>query len=294
MEEGEMSIILGILLAMLRSAIPLIFAALGGMCSERAGVVNIALEGLMLMGAFVGAVVALSSGSAYIGFFAGGIAGLLFAQVFAFVTLRGRANHVVAGMAMNLLAIGMIPLLLKLLYDSTGATPSLPIEARFEYFPFIFVWVAVILLVALFRFTPFGLWLTMAGEHPNALATAGVSPLKVRYIAVSLSGLLAGFGGACLSLFLASAYSRNMVAGRGFMAIAALIFGKWRPVPTALACLFFALTEALQIYFQGMQSTGEMIPVPMQLIHIFPYIFTMIVLAGAVGKARAPKALGQE
>lgn len=282
----------GIILAVLRVSTPLLFAALGGLLSERSGVVNIALEGFMLVGAFTAAVVTLATGSPYMGLLGAGFAGALAASLYALTVLRWKANQVVAGTAINLLVIGAIPLILKVLYGSTGATPSLSMDLRFQYFPLFFVWVVVLAVYLGLRFTPAGLWLSFAGEHPQALAAAGIRVQRVRFAAVALSGVLAAWGGASLSLFLASGYSRNMVAGRGFMALAALIFGKWRPIPAALACLFFALAEVAQIYMQS----GEWMAgwnIPAQLVQVFPYILTVLILAGFVGGARAPKALGR-
>ena len=141
------------------------------------------------------------------------------------------------------------------------------------------------------KYTRGGLWLSFAGEHPEALDAAGIRVNRVRWAAVLMSGALAGLGGASLSVFLASSFSRNMTAGRGFMALAALIFGKWKPVPTAVACLLFGFAEAVQIRLQGVSLWGGN-PIPVQFIQIFPYVVTVLVLAGFVGRSRAPKALG--
>lgn len=274
------------LLSILRMATPMIFAALGGLLSERSGVVNIALEGLMLVGAFTAAVITLKTGSPSLGFFVGGVAGALTGLLYAVTVIHGRSNQIVAGTAFNLLVMGLIPLMLKLLYDSTGGTPSLPAEQRFQSFPLWFV-VIVAAFVWFFMYRArAGLWVSFAGESPEALDAAGVSVQGVRYAAVSVAGLLAGWGGASLSVFLASGYSRNMVAGRGFMALAALILGKWRPPFAVLGCLFFGFMEALQIHLQG--STL----VPPQLIQLIPYLATIMVLAGFVGQAYPPKKIG--
>jgi simple sugar transport system permease protein len=141
--------------------------------------------------------------------------------------------------------------------------------------------------------TPAGLWLRFAGQNPEALACAGVSPLRVRWAAVLTSGMLAAAGGAALSIYLSSSFARQMSAGRGFMALAALIFGRWQPVPAALACLLFGFTEALQIRLQGVRLPGMEAPVPVQFIQILPYLVTLLVLAGFVGRRGAPKALGR-
>jgi simple sugar transport system permease protein len=279
------------LFSILRVSTPLLFASLGGLFSERAGVINIALEAFMLVGAFVGAVVTLSTGSPWLGFMAAGAAGALASLVFSFSVVHGRANQVVAGTAMNLLVMGLIPFALKLLYDSAGGTPALDLEQRFAIFPLWFVWVAALIIWALFSKTPLGLWFSFAGENPEALDAAGISVVKVRYSAVAICGLLAALGGATLSICLSSGYSRNMVAGRGFMALAALILGKWRPAPVLLACLFFGLMEALQIRLQAVDLQGGL-AVPPQFIVVIPYLATILVLAGFIGRSRPPKALG--
>lgn len=274
-----------------RVATPLIFASLGGLLSERAGVINIALEGMMLVGAFAGAVVALQTHSPWLGFLAAGLAGLLLAAVYGFFVIRLKANQIVAGTAINLLAAGIPPFISKVLYDSTGSTPSLALADRFQTAPAWIAWAMVVGVWLWIRSTRSGLWVQFAGEHPKALDAAGVGVNRVRALAVLASGFLAGLGGAALSLFLSSAYSRNMTAGRGFMALAALIFGKWKPWPTAIACVFFGFTDALQIRLQGVVLWGTE-PVPVQFIQILPYVVTMLVLAGLVGKSKAPSALG--
>lgn len=280
-----------VLASMLRVSTPLLFGALGGLVSERSGVINIALEGLMLIGAFAAASVAYATGSPELGFLAGMGAGAAFAALYALFVIALRANQIVAGTAINMLAAGATPFLCKIFFDSTGATPSLPLEARFSFTPVYLAWILVAACWAWMRLTRSGLWVRFAGEHPQALAAAGVGVRKVRWAAVVASGLFAGAGGASLSIFLASSFSRNMTAGRGFMALAALIFGKWKPLPTAAACLLFGFADALQIRLQGVVLWGTE-PVPVQFIQILPYAVTVLVLAGFVGRSRAPKALG--
>ena len=279
------------ILATLRVATPLLLAAMGGLFCERSGVINIALEGLMLVGSFAAAAVAAHTGSPIEGAIAGAGAGVLLAAVYGFGVITLRADQIVGGTAINMLAMGITPFFCKLLYDSTGSTPSLPMDARFEWSPMLWAWVAVIGTHAVLKTTPFGLWLRFAGEHPEALDAAGVRVNRVRWAGVLISGALAGLGGATLSVFLSSSFSRNMTAGRGFMALAALIFGKWRPVPTAIACLLFGFADALQTHLQGVVLWGTQ-PVPVQFIQILPYLVTILLLAGFVGRSRAPKALG--
>ncbi len=275
----------------LRLSTPLIFASLGGLCSERAGVINIALEGLMLMGAFGAAVGTLATHSPWLGSLCGVGAAVVLAALYALLVIQLRANQIVAGTAINMLALGLTPFLCKILYDVTGSTPMIPLEERFQSAPLYVAWALVLLVWLAMRYTPAGLWLSFAGEHPEALNAAGIRVNRVRWAAVLLSGALAGLGGASLSVFLSSSFSRNMTAGRGFMALAALIFGKWTPVPAALACLLFGFADAAQMQLQGVVLWGTK-PIPVQFIQILPYVVTMLVLAGFVGRARPPKALG--
>lgn len=283
--------LLQLLASTLRVSTPLIFAALGGMFSERSGVINIALEGLMLVGAFAAAVGTSATHSPWLGLLCGMGAGVGLAAIYALFVIRLRANQIVAGTAINLLALGLTPFLCKILYDVTGSTPAIPIGERFQSAPLYLSWVLVAVCWLWMKHTPAGLWTNFAGEHPEALEAAGVRVNRVRWAAVLISGALAGLGGASLSVFLASSFSRNMTAGRGFMALAALIFGKWRPVPAALACLLFGFAEAAQIRLQGVVLWGTQ-PIPVQFIQILPYLATIVVLAGFVGRSRAPKALG--
>jgi simple sugar transport system permease protein len=162
---------------------------------------------------------------------------------------------------------------------------------RFQSAPLYLCWIMVGVCWLWMKYTRGGLWVSFAGEHPEALDAAGIRVNRVRWAAVLVSGALAGMGGASLSVFLASSFSRNMTAGRGFMALAALIFGKWKPVPTAIACLLFGFAEAVQIRLQGVSLWGGK-PIPVQFIQILPYLVTILVLAGFVGRSRAPKALG--
>lgn len=275
----------------LRLATPLIFAALGGLLSERSGIVNIALEGKMLVGAFAAAAFAAWSGSPWLGFLAGGVAGLLMGLIYSGLVLPLRANQIVAGTGINMLAMGVVPFAGKVLYDVTGSTPALTMDERFSVAPLFIALFSAVVVTAFLKWTRAGLWVAFAGEHPEALAAAGVSVRRVRWCTVTTAGFLAGLGGASLSIYLASSFSRNMTAGRGFIALAALILGKWRPVPAVIACIFFGLADAAQIRLQGLHGFGlERLPV--QFIQILPYVITVVVLAGFVGRARAPKALG--
>jgi simple sugar transport system permease protein len=287
----DISTIVQVLGATLRVSTPLLFAALGGMISERSGVINIALEGMMLAGAFGATAVSLATQSPWLG--AGGAmaAGILIAIVYALFVIELRSDQVVAGTAINMLAVGLTPFLSKILYNSSTSSPSLPLDVRFQSAPVWAVWALVGISWFWMNYTPSGLWVRFAGEHPEALDSAGIGVKRVRWAAVMLSGCLAGLGGASLSIFLSSSFSRNMTAGRGFMALAALIFGKWKPIPTALACLLFGFSDAIQTRLQGVVLWGEE-PVPVQFIQILPYLVTVLILAGVVGQSKAPRALG--
>jgi general nucleoside transport system permease protein len=286
MELDETAMTTELLASTLRVSTPLIFAALGGMFSERSGVVNIALEGLMLIGSFAAAVGTFVTHSPWLGSGCGMIAGVALAAVYALFVIQLRADQIVAGTAINMLALGLTPFLCKILYDVTGSTPSIPLSQRFESAPIYLGWVFVAACWLWMKFTRTGLWVSFAGEHPEALDAAGVRVNRVRWAAVLVGGALAALGGATLSICLSSSFSRNMTAGRGFMALAALIFGKWRPIPTALACLLFGFADAIQIRLQGAGL------IPVQFIQILPYLVTVLVLAGFVGRSRPPKALG--
>jgi simple sugar transport system permease protein len=254
-------------------------------------VINIALEGLMLVGAFAAAAVTAKTGSPVEGALFGALAGVTLAAIYGLAVITFRTDQIVGGIAINMLAAGITPFACKLLYDSAGSTPALPIAARFVWGPMLWAWLAVCATQLVIVHTPLGLWLRFAGEHPAALDAAGIRVNRVRWAGVLLSGALAGTGGATLSVFLASSFSRNMTAGRGFMALAALIFGKWRPLPTAIACLLFGFSDALQTHLQGVVLWGHD-PVPVQFIQILPYLVTIFLLAGFVGRSRAPRALG--
>jgi ABC-type uncharacterized transport system permease subunit len=279
------------LLSILRVSSPLIMAALAGVWSERSGVINIALEGFMLMGALTGAVVGYSTQNAILGFSMAGFVGVMFAGLYGYFVIARKTDQIVTGTAMNILSFGLAPFVTKLLFDSTGSTPSLDIQVRFHILPYVLVFITVLASDYIFRKTRLGLKIIFAGEHPEALNASGRSLDQVRWQAVLVSGFLACSGGSFLSLFLASSYSPQMTAGRGFMALAAMIFGRWKVLPTLAACLFFGLTESLQTRLQGVHVAG--IEIPVQFIQILPYLITIVVLAGFFGKSRAPKSLGQ-
>jgi ABC-type uncharacterized transport system permease subunit len=295
-DAGLISLIVFLVFATIRFATPLIFAALGGMFSERSGVINIALEGLMLAGAFTAAVVTYETSNPYFGFLCGLAAGALLAAVYAVAVIKFEADQVVAGFGINILMLGLPALLSSAIYDSAGSTEQIAKEHLLPSFGDINIAsVAAFLLVPLCWYvmykTPFGLRLRAVGENPSAADAAGVKVQQMRFTGVILSGMLAAAGGAYLSIGQSSFFTRGMTAGRGFIALAALILAKWQPIPVLLACLFFGFTEALTIPLASYKlASGE--PIPTQFVQIIPYVLTIIVLAGFIGLSRAPKALG--
>jgi simple sugar transport system permease protein len=281
---------LGLLFSAIRLATPLLLAALGGLFSERSGIINIALEGLMLAGAFTAAAMTHYAGSPWVGLLCAILAGAAIASLHAVACIRYKADQVVSGTALNILMLGIPAMLSGAFFLSSGSTPQIPKENLIPVTPVVIAFALVPLTwYVLFR-TPFGLRLRAVGENPEAADAAGVSVKGMRYTAVLLSGALAGIGGAYLSIGQSSLFTRNMTAGRGFIALAALIFGKWRPVQTMLACLLFGFTEAVAIQLQGVPIGGEEIPT--QFVQIIPYVLTIVVLAGFIGQSRAPRALG--
>lgn len=292
-EQFTPTFLLILLFSTIRLATPLIFAALGGMFSERAGVINIALEGLMLAGAFTAAVVTYELNNPYIGFLAGMAVGAVVALIFAIAVIKFEADQVVTGFAISLLMLGLPAVISSRIYDSAGSTQQIAKEFLLPDF-YNRISIASLLAFAMIPIcwyvlykTPFGLRIRAVGENPEAADAAGVNVIKLRYTAVIISGILAAAGGAYLSIGQSSLFTRGMTAGRGYIALAALILAKWKPVPVLFACLFFGFTEALSIQVQGMIED-----VPVQFIQMIPYVLTIIVLAGFIGLSRAPKALG--
>lgn len=275
-----------------RTATPLILAALGGLFSERSGVINIALEGMMLAGAFTAAAVTYAVGNPFIGLAAGMGAGSLIALIHAVVCIRYKADQVVTGTAINIFMFGMPAFLSGAFFLSSGSTPQIPREQLMPRLPIFIAFGMVLVTWYVLYKTPFGLRLRSVGENPEAADAAGVRVAPMRYAGVLLSGVLAGLGGAYLSIGQSSLFTRNMTSGRGFIALAALIFGKWRPVQTLLACLLFGFTEAVSYQMQGVVKLPSGEDIPVQFVQMVPYVLTIVVLAGFIGHSRPPKALG--
>ncbi len=319
MADVELLILLALVLdSTLRLSAPLILAALAGLFSERSGIIDIGLEGKMLGAAFAAATAATFTGSPWAGLAAGIGASVLLALVHGYACITHRGNQVVSGLALNILVSGVTAVLGIAWFAQGGRTPQLPGEARFlplewpgaaslrdvpgvgtvysellsghnlmVYLAFLAVptvaWV-------LYR-TRFGLRLRAAGENPQSVETAGISIIALRYRALLCTGVACGMAGTYLSLAQSASFINDMTAGKGYIALAALIFGKWRPYPAMLACLLFGFLDATAIRLQGVDlpGVGE---VPVQFVQALPYVLTVVLLAGFIGRAIPPKALG--
>jgi simple sugar transport system permease protein len=289
-------ILLVFLAQAIRIATPYFFAAAGGVMSERVGIIGLTLEGFMLTGAFCTALGSYYSGSPWIGLLCGVGGGVLAALILAVATIHYRADQVVSGIAVNLLAIGATQFFLRLAFDSSSNSPRVPGFGGEQLSggilstlanPLVAMGLVALPLLALVLYrTPFGLRVRAVGEHPQAARSVGVPVTRVRYLGVILSGALASLGGAYLALD-QHQFTTGMTAGRGFIALAAVIFGRWDPKRVWLACLLFAGAETLQIQLQGLQL------VPSQFVEMIPYVLTIIALAGVVGRAVPPAALGK-
>jgi ABC-type uncharacterized transport system permease subunit len=302
----------------LRLGTPLLLACLAGLFSERAGIFDIGLEGKMLAAAFFSAAAAAASGSVWVGLLAGIAASMALSGVHGLASITFRGNQLISGVAINFLAAGLTVLVGESWFQLGGRTPALEGAARFQPIdlPFaatleplpiigplyaqvlsghtILVYVALLAVplswYVLFR-TRFGLRLRAVGENPAAVDTAGISVVTLRYAAVAICGLLTGLAGAYLATGLSAGFVKDMSAGRGFIALAALIFAKWRPWYALWACLLFGLLDALGNRFQNAEIMGNAIPV--QFMQALPYILTVVILAGFVGKAVPPRAGGE-
>ncbi len=303
----------------IRLSVPLICAAMAGLWSERAGVVDIGLEGKMLTAAFAAAVAAFATGSAWAGLAAGMAASVLLALVHGFAAITWRGNQIVSGVAINMLAAGLTVILGNAWFSQGGRTPTLEGAARFhdvalplgpwarEHVPVLgllydeavsghgapvyLAFAAVVVTAFVLKRTRFGLRIRAVGENPAAVDTAGISVAGLRYGAVVIAGLLCGLGGSYLAVSQSAGFLPHMTAGKGFIALAAVIFANWRPWQALGACLLFGLLDAIAIRLQGVALPG-LGQVPVQAIQALPYLMTVILLAGFIGKATPPKASG--
>jgi general nucleoside transport system permease protein len=293
--------LLDILASTLRLATPLIFCALAGVLSERAGVIDIGLEGKMLFAAFAAAAIGVTFKSVGFALFAAIVIAVLLSWLHGFACVTYSGNQVISGLAINIIAAGLTVVWGIAWFKQGGQTPPVADSVRLRGLAesgfwsqnlLVYVAFALVAIVwwAIYR-TRFGLRLRAVGENPAMVDAAGVSVVRVRYLALTLNGALCGLAGSYLVLAQNASFAPHMTAGRGFMALAAMIFGKWHPVGALWACLLFGFLDAVAIRLQGtkLPVVGE---VPVQFIQATPYLLTVILLAGFIGKAVAPKALG--
>ncbi|AGH94731.1 ABC transporter permease [Pseudobdellovibrio exovorus] len=270
------SVYLLLLLSTLRLSLPLFFAATGAYFSEKAGVAQIALESYLLIGAFSAASVAYFSGSVLVGYLAAAVITAVFAQIFCLLILKFKANSIVVGTGMNLLAMGIIPIVSKTLFNSTGSTPSLAAPTYNVYLPYFVLAVTIGLSYWLSEKTIWGLQMKFAGEKKLALESVGVSIIRRQWQSLTLSAFVTGLGGAVLSTALSSNYSPMMSSGRGFIALAAVIFAGWHLNRAYIVCLFFGFCEALQILLQSNAAVSQYIAA--EFIQMIPYLATLLAL----------------
>ncbi len=296
------NILIAISITLMYSA-PLALAAMGGVISERSGIINIGIEGMMSIGALAGAAVGYFSGNAWLGLICAGIAGGLMALLHAIASITFKADQTVSGIAINLIGPGVAIFLSRYFFD--GAALSLPVPVKlpkvldqkylqgtsFENFSIdvtvLIAAVVVIITWFLLYKTKWGLRIRAMGEHPAAVDTLGVSVYKSRYFCVILSGILAGLGGGTITLAIISQFTPTAISGQGFIALAAVIFGKWRPFGAYVACLLFGFSQALVVMLGG-----GTLSVPSSILAMIPYILTILVLILFVGHSSAPKASG--
>jgi simple sugar transport system permease protein len=277
-------------LATIRKSIPLIFASIGGFFSERAGVINIGLEGMMLFGAFSGAIISVFTHNPWLGVLGAAVVGGLVGYLHAIATITLRANQIISGVAINMLGVGGTIFLCQVCVSgersfSLGQADRLPVWGPF--IPLVYMAFLVVGLAYFFAyFTVPGLRMRAVGEHPRAADTQGINVNRTRFIAVIVSGVCAGLGGAYLPFFSGS-FAKNMTSGQGFIALAALIFGKWNPLGAMAASLLFGFADALQETLQGRGG------LPAQIFQVIPYVLTIVALAGVIGRSVPPAAVGR-
>ncbi len=298
-----------ILYAMLIYTPPLLYAALGSCFSEVSGVVNIGIEGMMTVGAFTGTVVAYFTGNPWIGFICAGFAGMLFGALHGFATVHLGADQTIAGTAINMLGPGIVIMIARVLFNSTDTVPLSPEQRMPMLFRGVFdtstvfgrfmdnvfatyastylVFIAVIVVWFVFYKTRFGLRLRACGEHPQACETLGINVIAMRFWCVCISGFMSGLGGACVTMAMSTQFRPISIVGQGFIAIAAVIFGKFRPQGALVGCLLFGLCSGLKVVLGGSSAINT------HLISMIPYVVTVIVLVLFVGRSHVPAANGK-
>lgn len=282
---------LAFVLATLRMATPLIWAGMAGLLSERVGIMNIALEGYMLLGAFGAALGSHLSQDPYVGLLVGGLCGMLAAALHALWCVGLRADPIVAGAGLNLLALSLPNFLLQSLWGVAGTSPMVPKLPPFVGGLNLLVPLGLLLVLGIQGFlyeTRWGLRVLAVGEHPRAAASVGIPVQRYRYWALLVAGVLAGWGGAYLAIGELSMFVQQMTAGRGFIALAALICGNWRPLGTLMVALCFGAAQALQLQAQALR-----LPLPKDLLLALPYLLTLLAVAGWVRRSQPPAGMGQ-
>ena len=297
-----------LLVATVRLSTPIMLAAIGATICERSGIVNIAMEGIMIVGAFAAASATLLTGNPWVGLLTGVLAGAVYSMLHAFATVTLHLDHIVSGAVLNILAFGLTRYLMVMFYGHPGTTDPIPMNLAeyqiaipllhripvlgpvfFNQTPIVYIsFLLVIFFTWFLRKTKTGLHIRAAGEHPLALETIGVSVYRMRYLGVLISGIACGLAGAYLSIENNASFTERMSNGKGFIALAAMISGGWHPIGAWLSSLFFGFADALQIRFQII----KILAVPSEIFIIFPYLATLLAVAGLVRRSRAPKADG--
>ncbi len=297
-----LSLILGNTLS---NAAPVLMAGLGSMMSEKSGVINIGLEGMMTIGALVGAVVGYYLGKPWLAFLCGGLAGAFFGLIHAIISVSLGGDQTISGIAINTLGPGLALFLARMFFDGATQTPSIDLKNKIPrlfrgsenqvmqnlFGQYATVYIALIMVLVLYLFlykTKWGLRVIAVGEHPKAAETLNISVSKTRYWSVIFSGFMAGLGGASMSLAVVSSFSQSLIAGQGYIALVTVIFGNWRPQGVLIGSLFFGLAQSIATYLGG-----SSINVPIEFISMIPYIATLLILIIFQRKSKAPKASGK-
>ncbi len=289
------------------NATPILFAGIGGMISEKSGVTNIGLEGMMAIGALIAATVGFYVGNPWIALLCGGLGGMFFALIHAIVSITFAGDQIISGIAINYLGPGLALFLGRLFFDGATQTKTIPFEAKvpilfrdlfadnqilsnlFSQYATVYISFICVILVYIFLYkTKWGLRVIAVGEHPKACETLNINVVRIRYLCVLFSGFMAGIGGASLSIAVVSSFSPTLVAGQGFIALVTVIFGKWTPHGVFIGAVFFGLAQAVAVFFGGTS-----LKIPSEFISMIPYIATLLILIFFGGKSKAPSASGK-